>query len=138
MGAERRLLWWSLVGLAGGAVLLHLRIHPPNKGIAFFWGNFFAWADLVAVSALFLSRRTAVYGLLLNSFIAILGVILMADFTLANTLAGKVKVAPGEDFLGWLLLTTLPDIAILVGDFLAGQALYRVMTRGSDNPPLLE
>ena len=33
---------------------------------------------------------------------------------------------PGADFFGWLLLTTFPDIAILVADFLVGLALYRV------------
>jgi hypothetical protein len=123
------MLWWALVGLAVGAAMLHFRIHPPTKGVAFFWGNAFALADLIVVSLLFLRRSTAVYGLLLNSFIAILGIIMMTDFTISATLAGKAKVMPDEDLFRWFLQTTFPDIAILFGDFLVGQTLYRVMLK---------
>jgi hypothetical protein len=52
---------------------------------------------------------------------------MMADYSLSATLAGQVKVMPGADFFGWLLLTTFPDIMIALADFLAGQALYRAI-----------
>ncbi len=79
------------------------------------------------VSLLFLSRSTAILGVILNSFLAYLGIIMMADFSLSATLAGQVKVMPGVDFLGWLLQTTLADIAILLADLLVGLSLYRVI-----------
>jgi hypothetical protein len=126
MKSLRHLLWLALVGLALGATLLHFRIHPP-KDTTYLWPNLFSWLDLVLVSLLFLSRSTAILGVILNSFLAFLGIIMMADFSLSATLAGQVKVMPGADFLGWLLQTTLADIAILLADLLVGLALYRVI-----------
>jgi hypothetical protein len=131
MRDQRRLLWFALVGLAIGAALLHLRIHPPGKGPAYVVANVFCWMDAVLVSLLFLSRGTAVWGLLLNSFMAFLGMILMADFALTATAAGVVKVKPGQDLLGWLLQTTFPDITILFGDFMVGLALYKATVAGT-------
>jgi len=127
MKSTRHLLWVALVALALGATLLHLRIHPP-KDTTYLWPNLFAMLDLVLVSLLFLSRSTAILGVILNSFLAYLGIIMMADFSLSATLAGQVKVMPGVDFLGWLLQTTLADIAILLADLLVGLSLYRVIT----------
>jgi hypothetical protein len=66
-------------------------------------------------------------GLLINSFLAFFGMIMMADYSLSATLAGQVKVMPGANFLGWLLLTTFPDIMIALADFLTGLALYRAI-----------
>lgn len=126
MKSVRHLLWVALVALALGATLLHFRIHPP-KDTTYLWPNLFSMVDLVLVSLLFLSRSTAVLGVILNSFLAYLGIIMMADFSISATLAGQVKFMPGVDFWGWLLQTTLADIAILLGDLLAGLSLYRVI-----------
>ncbi len=123
----RRLLWVVLVCLALGASLLHLRIHPPTKGFTYIWPNLFSLIDLFLVSLLFAFRKTAILGLLLNSFLAYFGIIMMGDFSLSQTLAGQVQALPSQNFPGWLLQTTLPDIAILAGDFFVGQALYRVI-----------
>ena len=127
MPTYRQPLWVALVALALGSTLLHLRIHPPWQGLTYVWPNLFSWVDLVLVSLLFLNRRTAIMGLLLNSFIAFLGIIMMADFSLTATLAGKIKVLPQVNFFGWLLLTTFSDIVILFADFLVGVALYRTL-----------
>ncbi len=127
MQSQRATLWWALVALALGATLLHYRIHPPGKDLTLLWPNLFSVIDLVLVSALFRFRSTALLGLLLNSFLAFLGIIMMADFSLSATLAGQIKVMPGANFFGWLLLTTFPDIMIAVADFLTGQALYRAI-----------
>ena len=127
MKTQRATLWWALVALALGATLLHFRIHPPEEDLTDLWPNLFSLIDLVLVSPLFLFRSTRYLGLLLNSFLAFLGIIMMADFSLSATLAGQVKVMPGANFFGWLLLTTFPDITILVADFLVGLALYRVI-----------
>ncbi len=127
MPVYRHPLWAALMALALGSALLHLRIHPPWQGPTYIWPNLFAAVDLVVVSLLFLSRATAILGLLLNSFMAFLGIIMMTDFSLSATLAGKMEVLPQTNFFGWLLLITLPDSAILLADFLVGLALYRVV-----------
>ena len=127
MTTQRRQLWVALVALAMGATLLHYRIHTPGADPTDLWPNLFSVIDLVLVSALFLCRRTALLGLLLNSFLAYLGIIMMADFSLSATLAGQMKVMPGQNFFGWLLLTTFPDIMVLTADFLIGLALYRAI-----------
>ena len=126
MKAQRHLLWSALVALAAGATLLHFRIHPP-KDTTFFWPNLFSWIDLGLVSLLFLSRGTALLGLLLNSFLAYLGIIMMADYSISATRDGWIKIMPWENFFGWLLLTTFPDIMILLADFLVGLALYKAI-----------
>jgi hypothetical protein len=125
--AARQLLWVALVALALGGALLHIRIHPPTKGLTYVWPNLFAWVDLVLVSLLFLNRSTAILGVLLNSFLAYLGIIMMADFSLHAALAGAIEVMPQQSLVGWLLRTTLSDIAILAADLLVGLALYRVI-----------
>jgi hypothetical protein len=126
MTAQRAQLWVALVALAVSATMLHFRIHPP-KNLTFLWPNLFSLIDLVLVSILFLFRRTALIGLLLNSFLAFLGIIMMADFSISATLAGQIKVMPGQNFFGWLLLTTFSDIMILAADFCVGLALYRAI-----------
>ena len=93
MTTQRTALWVALVSLAVGATLLHYRIHPPQN-LTYLWPNLFSLIDLVLVSALFRFRSTALLGLLLNSFMVFLGVIMMADYSLAATLAGQVKVMP--------------------------------------------
>jgi len=127
MSTQRRQLWAALVALALGATLLHYRVHTPGEDPTDLWPNLFSLIDLVLVSALFLSRSTALLGLLLNSFLAFLGIIMMGDYSLSATLAGQVKVMPGANFFGWLLLTTFPDIMIALADFLVGLALYRAI-----------
>ena len=127
MTTQRTALWLALVSLALGATLLHYRIHPPGEAPTALWPNLFSQIALVLVSALFRFRGTALLGLLLNSFLAFLGIIMMADFSLSATLAGQVKVMPGANFFGWLLLTTFSDIMIALADFLTGLALYRAI-----------
>jgi hypothetical protein len=127
MTTQRRQLWVVLVALAVGATMLHYRIHTPGADPTDLWPNLFSCIDLVLVSALFLFRGTALLGLLLNSFLAYLGIIMMADFSLSATLAGQMKIMPDQNFFGWLLATTFPDIMILLADFLTGLALYRAI-----------
>ena len=125
MTSQRTTLWVALVSLALGATLLHYRVHTPGEDPTDLWPNLFSVLDLVLVSALFRFRSTALLGLLLNGFLAFFGIIMMADYSLSATLAGQVKVMPGVNFFGWLLLTTFPDIVIVLADFLVGLALYR-------------
>jgi hypothetical protein len=125
MKSQRLQLWVALVALAVGATMLHIRIHPPGDNLTLWWPNLFSLLDLVLVSTLFLFRSTALLGLLLNSFLAFFGIIMMGDYSLSATLAGHMKVMPGHNFFGWLLLTTFPDIMVALADFFVGLALYR-------------
>jgi hypothetical protein len=127
MTTQRTTLWVALMSLALGATLLHYRIHTPGEDPTDLWPNLFSLIDLVLVSALFRFRSTALLGLLLNSFLAFFGIIMMADYSLSATLAGQMKVTPGVNFFGWLLATTFPYIMIALADFLVGQALYRAI-----------
>jgi hypothetical protein len=127
MTSQRTTLWWALVALALCATLLHYRVHTPGEDPTDLWPNLFSVIDLVLVSALFRFRSTALLGLLLNSFIAFLGIIMMADYSFSATPAGQMKVMPSANFFGWLLLTTFPDIVIALADFLVGLGLYRAI-----------
>jgi hypothetical protein len=131
MTTQRTTLWTALVSLALGATWLHYRGHPPDE-LTDLWPNLFSLLDLVLVSALFRFRSTALLGLLLNSFLAFLGIIMMADYSLSATLAGQTQLSPGANFFGWLLATTFPYILIALADFLVGQALYRAILAEKD------
>src|SRR3990172_5977565 len=98
----RRVLFVALFLLAISGLLLHYRIH-----------NFM-------VTALFASRKTAVFGYVLNGMIVIYGTVFMAHFSIVELTA---KSAPIQE---WLIKSTLPDIGIAWGDFFVGKALYDV------------
>ena len=76
MTNQRYQLWIALIGLSVGATILHYRFHPPSGHLTHLYALVFSMADLVLVSLLFLFRRTAVYALLLNSFLAFIGIII--------------------------------------------------------------
>ena len=126
MKAQRAQLWIALVGLALGAFMLHYRIHPPQEGLTDFWASLFPGVDLVVVSILFLFRSTVIWALLLNTFIAYLGIILMTDLTIVSTVDGFIKISPWKQPFAWLLQTMLPDILILIADLFVGMALYKI------------
>jgi len=127
MKEQRIHLWVALVALALGALALHYRIHPPQKGLTYFWATLFCSMDLVLVSALFLSKKTAVWALLLNSFIAFIGIIMMTDLTVVSTMSGGIKASPLREPLLWFIQSLMPDVSIAIADFMAGLALYKVV-----------
>lgn len=125
----------ALFLLAVSGLMLHYRIHNfmvPDKinpgSFIFdspkFMAILFPLIDALLVTALFLSRRTAVYGYLLNGLIVIFGTIFMAHYSMAEITA---KAIP---FPALLLKSTLPDIGIAWGDFLVGKALYDLHMKG--------
>lgn len=124
----------ALLLLSAAGCILHYRAHPflaPDKVVqgAFVFNstNFMAFLfsaiDIVVVSTLFLSRKTFVYGYLLNGLIVIYGTILMAHYSIADVLFKSIPVS------SWLLKTTIPHICISWADFLVGKALYDVYMR---------
>jgi hypothetical protein len=125
----RRALLWALVLVALGGLLLHYRVHPyllPDKehpGQMLFRGSFLVATllplfDLIVVTTLFLSRRTAALAFLINGLLVVYGTVLMGHFSIA-------MLAPrGPSLADWFLKSTFPDIALAWGDFMIGKALY--------------
>ncbi len=125
----RRTLLAALFLLAVGGFMLHYRIHPfmvpdaAHEGSVLFNGvNFFAslfpMMDVVVVTALFLSKKTAVYGYILNGLLVIYGTVLMGHFSIAALIAKPLP--PGQ----WFMNSLLPDIGIAWADFFVGKALF--------------
>ncbi len=125
MNAQRTQLWIALVCLAIGGFVLHYRIHQPQGRLTFFWASFFSGVDAVLVSLLFLFKRTALWGLLLNSFLAFIGIIMMTDYSIVLTLRGKIPFSPFSAPLSWVMMSLFPDIAVALASFLVGLALYK-------------
>lgn len=132
---NRKILFTALVLLAVAGLALHYRIHnfmTPDKlnpGNFMFDGTkflsfIFPMIDVVVVTLLFASRKTAVYGYLLNGLLVIYGTVFMAHFSIAEISAKSIP--PGA----WFLKSTLPDIGIAWVDFFVGKALYDVTIRG--------
>ncbi|MEE8328473.1 MAG: hypothetical protein V3R54_00930 [Thermodesulfovibrionia bacterium] len=130
----RRALLLALFLLAVSGLMLHYRIHnfmvtdTLNPGILRFDATrflsfIFPLIDVVVVTALFISRKTSVYGYLLNGLIVIYGTVLMAHYSIAEL---TFRSAPPGD---WLLKSTLPDIGIAWADFFIGKALYELNLR---------
>jgi len=124
-----------LVLLAVSGLLLHYRIHSfivADKlhpgGFVFdstkFFAALFPLIDVILVTALFMSRKTAVYGYLLNGLIVIYGTIFMAHFSLAEMAAKSIPLQ------AMFLKSTLPDIGIAWADFFVGKALYDLYMKG--------
>ena len=124
-----------LVFLAVSGLLLHYRIHNfmvPDKlhpgdfvfdGTKFF-AALFPLIDVIVVTALFMSRTTAVYGYLLNGLLVIYGTVFMAHFSLAEFAAKSIPLQ------AIFLKSTLPDIGIAWADLFVGKALYDLFMKG--------
>jgi len=126
----------ALFLFAVSGLMLHFRIHNfmiADKSIP---GNFvfdstrflatlFPLIDVVLVTALFMSRKTATYGYLLNGLIVIYGTVFMAHFSISEIIAKSVPLS------SMLLKSTLPDIGIAWGDFFVGKALYDLYMKGT-------
>ncbi len=126
MSPQRMHLWIAQVAMALGAVMTHYIMHPPHHGITYFWGTAFPAMDLCLVSGLFLSTRTAVWGMLLNSFLAFFGIIMMTDLIVVAALQGWIKTSFWDSPLRWLMESMFPNVMMAVADFFVGLGLYKV------------
>jgi hypothetical protein len=136
---NRKILLAALFLLAVAGMMLHYRIHnfmvpdKSNPGVFLFDGTkflsfLFPLIDVIVVTILFLSRKTAVYGFLLNGILVIYGTVFMAHFSIAEIVA---KSIPANS---WLLKSTLPDVGIAWADFFVGKALYDLYMREKKSP----
>ena len=102
------------------------KLHPG--GFVFdsskFFATLFPLIDVILVTALFMSRKTALYGYLLNGLIVIYGTVFMAHFSFAEMAAKSIPLQ------SMFLKSTLPDIGIAWADFFAGKALYDLYMKG--------
>ncbi len=132
----KRTLLITLFLLAASGLLLHYRVHNfmvPDKlnpaivrfSSTRFLSFIFPLIDVIVVTGLFMSRKTVVYGYLLNGLIVIYGTVFMAHFSIAELIS---KSAPPGD---WFLKSTLHDIGIAWADFFVGKALYDISLKGS-------
>jgi hypothetical protein len=130
----KKTLLIALFLLALSGLMLHYRIHHfmvsdrLNPGVFVFdktrfLSFLFPCIDVFLVTLLFTSRKTVVYGYLLNGLIVIYGSIFMTHFSIAELTA---KSLPFQD---WLLKSTIPDTGIAWGDFFIGKALYDLYMR---------
>jgi hypothetical protein len=121
---KRIILLIVLFLMALGGLIVHYTIHPFMEANhfsgTFFLANIFPFIDVVLVTILFLSRKTAIYGYLLNGLIVIFGTILMAHFNIADLMANPIP--PSQ----WIMSSMLPSIAITWADFFVGKTLYNV------------
>jgi len=113
----------SLVVLALGGLMLHVRIHPVAKNFSNIVPVIAGILSVIVVPLLFSFKRTLAYGYVLNGFLAIIGTIVMAHFTLAHW---PDPATPGAILFG----TTLADIFILWTVFFVGKALFDLETFG--------
>jgi predicted ferric reductase len=100
------LLLWGLALIAAGGLLLHLRIHPPAKGVFFWAPALWGGVCVVAVPLLLARPRTAPWGWTLNLLSVLVGTATMAWFSATHW---KDPVTP----LNVVLKSTLGDILIL-------------------------
>lgn len=124
MTNQRFQLWIALIGLAIGAIILHYQGHPPSGNLTNAYATVFSGIDLVLVSLLFLFRGTALYALLLNSFLAFLGIIIMTDLAIQSVFQGWIKVSFTQNPIQWIGESMLPYITIVIADFMVGLVLY--------------
>lgn len=134
MSTQRYQLWIALVGLALGATIMHYKFHPLWTPLSHTYAVTFSLADLLLVSALFLFRSTAIYALLLNSFIAFIGIIVMTDLAVVSELKGWLKVDFLDKPVTYISDSMLPYISITIADFMVGLCLFKLTMSHAPEP----
>jgi len=101
-----------------GGLLLHLRIHPPQKS-AFNWLPVIAGiATTLVLPVLFNYRKTVAWAYLLNLAVVIVGTVTMAWWSATNW-RGEVTVTT------LVLNSTLADILVLLAKLPLAQQILR-------------
>jgi hypothetical protein len=132
--STKRALLTSLFLLAVIGLIIHYRVHnfmvhdKIIPAIVKFDGTrfisfIFPLIDVIVVTALFTSRKTSVYGYLLNGMIVIYGTVFMAHYSIAEFI--EKGIPAGE----WFAKSTILDIGIAWADFFIGKALYEIYLR---------
>ncbi|MEZ0344899.1 MAG: hypothetical protein ABWJ99_08910 [Caldimicrobium sp.] len=131
MDKIRFALYLILFFLSLDGFILHYRVHPflvPDEfnpeivyfKFPFFMANLFSVIDLVVVNLLFISRRTFIYGYLLNGLIAFYGIILMGHYAISKLISGGYPFS----FENLFLQSVFPHQIVGLSDFLVGYLLF--------------
>jgi hypothetical protein len=113
----KTILIFGLFFISLGGWLLHLRIHSPSAHPANYIPFFIGLANFAVIPWLFFFRPLINWAYILNGMSVIVGIILMADFSLG-------KLPPELSWSAIFLNTTLADIMVLAGKFMFGKALF--------------
>lgn len=111
--------------LALGGWFLHLRIHPLAKDAENIVPLISGIISVFCIPLLFWFDSTTTSAYMINGFLAIIGTIAMAQFSIIN-FKGPL---PPENII---LNSTFADIAILWGKFAVGKALFDLKYLKSD------
>jgi len=115
----------SIVVLALGGFLLHVRIHPITKVPPIIVAYISGILSIIVVPILLSIKKTMSYGYVLNGMLAIIGTITMAHFSIAHW--------PEPATLGSITFETmLADILILWTIFFIGKTYFELETFGYD------
>ena len=117
----RAALLGALVLLATAGLLVHPRLQTgsaANQVVS----TAVSVLDLLLVTALFMRRRTALYGHLLNGLFVLYGTVMMGHFSIVRHLAAGGKTA------ALFLNPGFEGVLTLWADFFAGYALWRLWT----------
>ncbi len=104
MNKVQKALLIALFLLPVSAILLHLKVHPDIT-----WLLPIAAFDAVVITALYLHKKTRIYGFWLNTLLGLTGIVAHLQFSLIGTMA---------------------DNAIMLSDMLIGYALLTLLTKG--------
>lgn len=121
----RTILIACLFFLALGGWFLHLRIHPLAKNADNIIPLISGIISVFCLPLLFWFDSTVTPAYLINGFLAIIGTIIMAQFSIVN-FRGPFT------FEAIILNSTFADIAILWGKFAVGKALFDLKYLKSD------
>ncbi len=121
----RSTLLGALVTLALAGFMVHARIHLIAQNPAFIVPFIAGILSIVAVPALFWSKKTIAYGYVLNGFLCIIGTVTMAHYAIAHW---SDPTSPPDILLKSMLI----DILIVWGKFFVGKALFDLETFGYD------
>ncbi|MBI5778424.1 MAG: hypothetical protein HZA49_03090 [Planctomycetes bacterium] len=110
-------LIFGLFFISLGGWLLHLRVHSPSANSLNYIPFFIGLVNIVIIPWMFFFRRLIHWAYILNGMSVIVGIILMAHFSLG-------KLPPELSWGAIFLNTTLADIMLLCGKFVAGKALF--------------
>lgn len=110
-------LIFGLFFISLGGWLLHLRIHSPSAHPVNYIPFFIGLVNFAIIPWMFFFRPVINWAYILNGMSVIIGVILMADFSID-------KLPPELSLSAIFLNTTLADIIMLGGKFTIGKALF--------------
>ena len=121
----KSILLIALVTLSLGGFLLHLRIHLASQNSSNLIPAISGVLSILVVPLLFSFKKTIAYGYVLNGFLAIVGMIVMAHFSIVHW-----PTPPTMESI--ILKTTLGDILIVWSKFFIGKSLFDLEIFGYD------